>query len=357
MMIKKLIIVVGISVMGSILSGGTIYAQDASTMSAEEYQTELARWKGRESSAGSELSRLEREIESLRKQLTNVEGNIEKERNEIFGLMSASDEEIRNYMKILNDLENDVAGLADLSDEELLGSVEFLEGIELRFEDLSENDFSAFEQNRQMLDDIENMLSSYRSVIPEPAQESDALASADSAEEAEADDPEESVIPVDSDDMGGEFAEKPDEQEVQPDVEITDGKTPRNVTLEGKSDSYQVVRGDNLWDISSKEIIYNDPFQWLKIYSANRDQISDPDIIEIDQVFVIPREPAINEHWVSKGENLSKIAAERYSNPFEWTRIYQANKSILESPDLLLPHTILIIPKLEEKKDEAPVNM
>ncbi|TFB10296.1 LysM peptidoglycan-binding domain-containing protein [Candidatus Marinimicrobia bacterium MT.SAG.3] len=251
-------------------------------------------------------------------------------------------------MKILNDLENDVSGLADLSEEELLGSVEFLEGIELRLEDLSENDFSAFEQNRQMLDDIENMLSSYRTVIPEPTQESDAFASADSAE---ADDP------ADSDDIGEAIAEKPDEQEVQPDVEITDGKTPRNVTLERKSDSYQVVRGDNLWDISSKEIIYNDPFQWLKIYSANRDQISDPDIIEIDQVFVIPREPAINEHWVSKGENLSKIAAERYSNPFEWTRIYQANKSILESPDLLLPHTILIIPKLEEKKDEAPVNM
>ena len=334
MMIKKLIIVAGIIVMWSILSSGTAYAQDASTMSPEEYQTELARWKGRESSAGSELSRLEREIASLQKQLTNVEGNIEKERNEIFGLMSASDEEIRNYMKILNDLENDVAGLADLSDEELLGSVEFLEGIELRLEDLSENDFSAFEQNRQMLDDIENMLSSYRSVIPGPAQESDALASADSAEATEA-----------------------DEQEAQPDVEITDGRTPRNVTLERKSDSYQVVRGDNLWDISAKEKIYNDPFQWLKIYSANRDQISDPDIIEIDQVFVIPREPAINEHWVSKGDNLSKIAAERYSNPFEWTRIYQANKSILESPDLLLPHTILIIPKLEEKKDKTPVNM
>ena len=354
MMIKKLIIVAGIMVMGSILSSGTAYAQDVSSMSIEEYQTELARWKGRESSAGSELSRLEREIASLQKQLTNVEGNIEKERNEIFGLMSASDEEIRNYMKILNDLENDVAGLADLSEEELLGSVEFLEGIELRLEDLSENDFSAFEQNRQMLDDIENMLSSYRTVIPGPAQESDALASADSAA---ADDPEESDNQVDSDDMSGELAEKPDEQEVQPDVEITDGKTPRNVTLVRKSDSYQVVRGDNLWDISAKEKIYNDPFQWLKIYSANRDQISDPDIIEIDQVFVIPREPAINEHWVSKGDNLSKIAAERYSNPFEWTRIYQANKSILESPDLLLPHTILIIPKLDEKKDDTPVNM
>jgi len=137
----------------------------------------------------------------------------------------------------------------------------------------------------------------------------------------------------------------------------TDGETPKVVQFERKADSYKVIRGDNLWNISGKEKIYNDPFQWLKIYSANREQISNPDVIEIDQVFVIPRTPALNEHWVSRGESLSKIAAQRYSNPFEWTRIYEANKTILESPDLVHPHTILIIPKKNKKKDAVPVNM
>lgn len=322
----KLTIVAGIIGIGSFVSFSTLYAQDVSKMSPEEYQAELTRWQDRETSAGSELSRLDREIESLKKQLMSVEGNIEKERNELFGLMSASDEEIQNYMKILKDLENDVSGLADLSEEELLGSVEYLEGIAVRLEDLRDNDFSAFEQNRQRLDDMTNMLSNYRTVTAEPAQDDEAL------------------VLIDSNSMDEAVVEKTDER---PDVGITDGRTSRIVSLERKADSYQVVRGDNLWDISAKEKIYNDPFQWLKIYSANRDQISDPDIIEIDQVFVIPREQAINEHWVRKGDNLSKIAAEIYSNPFEWTRIYQANKSILESPDLLLVHTILIIPKKE----------
>ena len=322
----KLTIVAGIIGIGSFVSFSTLYAQDVSKMSPEEYQAELTRWQDRETSAGSELSRLDREIESLKKQLMSVEGNIEKERNELFGLMSASDEEILNYMKILKDLENDVSGLADLSEEELLGSVEYLEGIAVRLEDLRDNDFSAFEQNRERLDDMTNMLSNYRTVTAEPAQDDEAL------------------VLIDSNSMDEAVVEKTDER---PDVGITDGRTSRIVSLERKADSYQVVRGDNLWDISAKEKIYNDPFQWLKIYSANRDQISDPDIIEIDQVFVIPREQAINEHWVRKGDNLSKIAAEIYSNPFEWTRIYQANKSILESPDLLLVHTILIIPKKE----------
>lgn len=329
----KSVIVAGIIGIGTIVSFSTVYAQDASKMSPEEYQAEITRWKEREKSAGDELSKIDKEIESLEKQLTRVEGIIEKERREIFGLLSASDEEFQNYVKRLTDLENDAGGLADLSVEELLGSVEYLEGIELRLEDLNENDYSVFEQNRQKLDDIANMLSNYRNVMAGPSQDTEAFVSGD------------------SESMDETAAEMSDEQELQPYAGITDGKTPRSVTLRRKADSYQVVRGDNLWDISAKEKIYNDPFQWLKIYSANRDQISDPDVIEIDQLFVIPREPAINEYWVSKGDNLSKIAAEIYSNPFEWTRIYQANKSILESPDLLLIHTILIIPKKEEKKD------
>ena len=316
----KSVIVAGIIGIGTIVSFSTVYAQDASKMSPEEYKAEITRWKEREKSAGDELSKIDKEIESLEKQLTRVEGIIEKERKEIFGLLSASDEEFQNYMERLTDLENDAGGLADLSVEELLGSVEYLEGIALRLEDLRDNDFSAFEQNRQRLDDMTNMLSNYRTVTAEP------------------------LVLIDSNSMDEAVVEKTDER---PDVGITDGRTSRIVSLERKADSYQVVRGDNLWDISAKEKIYNDPFQWLKIYSANRDQISDPDIIEIDQVFVIPREQAINEHWVRKGDNLSKIAAEIYSNPFECTRIYQANKSILESPDLLLVHTILIIPKKE----------
>jgi nucleoid-associated protein YgaU len=53
--------------------------------------------------------------------------------------------------------------------------------------------------------------------------------------------------------------------------------------------SYTVVRGDCLWNIAKKEIIYNDPFKWPRIYEANKDQIKDPDLIYPKQVFKIPR--------------------------------------------------------------------
>lgn len=55
------------------------------------------------------------------------------------------------------------------------------------------------------------------------------------------------------------------------------------------SDSYQVIRGDNLWNISGKNEIYANPYQWPLIYKANRDKINDADLIFPGQVFAIDR--------------------------------------------------------------------
>jgi nucleoid-associated protein YgaU len=54
-------------------------------------------------------------------------------------------------------------------------------------------------------------------------------------------------------------------------------------------DTYNVVRGDHLWGISSKPAIYGNPYQWPLIYKANRDRIKDADLIEPGQVFTINR--------------------------------------------------------------------
>ena len=54
-------------------------------------------------------------------------------------------------------------------------------------------------------------------------------------------------------------------------------------------DSYTVVRGDNLWNISGKSSIYGDPYQWPLIFKANRSQIKDPDLIYPGQTFDIDR--------------------------------------------------------------------
>lgn len=57
----------------------------------------------------------------------------------------------------------------------------------------------------------------------------------------------------------------------------------------GGEDSYEVVGGDNLWNISGKDSIYANPYQWPMIYKANRDKIKDADLIHPGQVFDIER--------------------------------------------------------------------
>ncbi len=59
---------------------------------------------------------------------------------------------------------------------------------------------------------------------------------------------------------------------------------------EPEMERYSVIQGDTLWDISGQMDIYGDNFQWPLIFKANRDQIEDPDIIEIGQDLAISRE-------------------------------------------------------------------
>jgi hypothetical protein len=72
--------------------------------------------------------------------------------------------------------------------------------------------------------------------------------------------------------------------------------------------SYNVVRGDHLWGISSKSMIYGNPYQWPLIFKANRDRIKDADVIEPGQVLSIDKSPsgadvsAAVEHAKRRGE-------------------------------------------------------
>lgn len=56
--------------------------------------------------------------------------------------------------------------------------------------------------------------------------------------------------------------------------------------------SYNVVRGDHLWGISSKPSIYGNPYQWPLIFKANRDKIQDADLIEPGWVLTVEADPS-----------------------------------------------------------------
>ena len=59
--------------------------------------------------------------------------------------------------------------------------------------------------------------------------------------------------------------------------------------------SYQVVSGDNLWDISGKSSVYGNPYQWPLIYKANSNQIKDADLIFPGQNLTIDNNPSSSD--------------------------------------------------------------
>lgn len=70
-------------------------------------------------------------------------------------------------------------------------------------------------------------------------------------------------------------------------AEATPEPTPEPPPPPNPCDKYIVVKGDTLWDISGTSSGYHDNFQWPLIFKANRDLITDPDLIYPKQEFCI----------------------------------------------------------------------
>ncbi len=59
--------------------------------------------------------------------------------------------------------------------------------------------------------------------------------------------------------------------------------------------AYVVQKGESLWKIAAKPAVMGDPFRWPLLYKTNRDQISDPDIIEVKQDLAFKKNYAATE--------------------------------------------------------------
>ena len=141
------------------------------------------------------------------------------------------------------------------------------------------------------------------------------------------------------------------------DIKLTDNAVEK--LSENGEKIYQVIKGDNLWEIAVKE--YGDGYQWTKIAAANN--LKNASIISVGQKIVIPKSEASKEvvskqndnsqvivqgsdYKVVKGDSLWKIAVRAYSDGYQWTRIWKENKSKLNNPNGLEIGMILNIPKL-----------
>ncbi len=70
---------------------------------------------------------------------------------------------------------------------------------------------------------------------------------------------------------------------------------------------YTVSPGDNLWNISGKQVVYNDPWEWPIIFHANEGQIENPNLIKKDWVLEIPRELDTASLQAAKAEAMAAV--------------------------------------------------
>lgn len=259
-----------------------IPAEAADKMTFEDYQIQLQKYQDRETKANEAIATEKEAIAELRSRIAELEADIAVIWDEIYRLLRTTEDELLAYLEKIAAQEAMVDELARLAPERLLDRASELDVRDADVDLLLADRLALLSEPRNRLNRLKSRISALRASLPKP-----------------------------------------------------------------KHDIYHVIRGDYLWKISGKSQIYDDPWKWMRIYSANREEIKDPDLIFPEQIFRIPRQIGRDEHLVSKGEFLRKIAgyAEVYGDPFQWTKIYQANKSLIQDPNLIYPELILTIPR------------
>ena len=201
-------------------------------MTYEIWQQEIASHKQREDDASAKIAVLEKEVADLKSQIAGVRSQIADKWAEMLAFVGVTQEEYDAFVAGLNDLISQVRGYESTYADDFAGWGKALKG--------SEKDLKVSKAHKI-------------AIFPR---------------------------------LDSKFAEA--------DRAIADSYQALKLAKEANgSNSYTVrlipERRDCLWRIAENVEVYGDAFKWPSIYSANKDQIKDPDLIFPGQVFQIPR--------------------------------------------------------------------
>lgn len=249
-------------------------------MDMDQYNALLQEWQGRLDAAQKAITDEDTRLAAATKCNEETQAAIDSEWDAIYAALGSSREENEEFKKQIAALRSDANAMLSMTPDEIYRRKNEIPALKERLAELKANNLALLSENEAALNSIESLI------------------------------------------MQIEEKGKPAEP-----------------------DTYTVMRGDYLWRIANKSEIYGDAYAWMRIYTSNTDQIKDPDMIHPDQIFRIPRDVGPNEHLVQKGEFLSKIAgySNVYGSPFQWQKLYEANKGVVADPNVIYPYTVLSI--------------
>jgi nucleoid-associated protein YgaU len=253
-------------------------------MTMDEYKTELAAAQQREATAKAEIVKVDEEIARLRAEIASNEQQTTSTWDEIYAMLGTDRAGVEAYRNQMRSLESDIDALMALSPEELYKRRAEIDQLQARLDEMKGSKIAKLTEMMDWIATAEGKLTQLRS---------------------------------------------------------------KAASYQPSYDQYTVIKGDYLWKISGKQEIYGDPYQWMRIFSFNREMIKDANLIYPDQNFKIHRGEGSDEFYVvKKGDYLAKIAGSVMGGPTTWMKVYEANKDIIgENRNMIYPYTVLRVPK------------
>jgi hypothetical protein len=195
-------------------------------LTKSEAEVRITEWTNRTNALQTELDGLNGETSTLNTQLTQMMNDVRKCNEDLYALLGATEASVNDFRNRLGAVESRVREIHGMSDDQLPPLVAETQGLESRLNNLRREKLSLLPEFYNKIIDVASRIQDiYR-------------------------------------------------------------------RARGNNSTYTVGTWakdrDCLWNISGKEQIYNDPLMWPKIYLANTDKISNPDLIYPGQVLNIP---------------------------------------------------------------------
>jgi nucleoid-associated protein YgaU len=126
----------------------------------------------------------------------------------------------------------------------------------------------------------------------------------------------------------------------------------------GQFEEYSVQGGDTLMKIAFET--YGDIYQWRAIYEANKDKISNPNVVPKGTVLKLekPSSPVTIERngekfLIRQGDTLGTISDEVYGTKTKWKKLWENNKQLIKDPNRIFAGFYLYYSMTPEEKQEA----